>query len=290
MVMNPSSEIIKRKSILSPLNDWLDQGYWQLRSTKVGALAGLLWLASLACPALINYGGDIYGCLVLLIGWITLSGFLVAWAANIFFLWALWRLLKGYGSALLLSWIAVICSVDTIRFADIRGYDNINSSDLYGFGLGALIWFAALLLMGIAASFRALEMAHQDKAVARPLKYARWSSVCAMFALLALLIVGAVHQGMYQRRMAAPAEREFLARAIFKLGTVCTTPDIEPQTTIRLSGPVELITDDKNVTALYYGSLLQWGVPVVRYKGVDYSLRDHDESSSVVISPPIGEV
>ena len=42
----------------------------------------------------------------------------------------------------------------------------------------------------------------------------------------------------------------------------------EPQTTIRLSGPVELITDDKNVTALYYGSLLQWGVPVVRYKGV----------------------
>src|SRR5437763_414918 len=77
MAMNPSSEIIKRKSILSPLNDWLDQGYWQLRSTKVGALAGLLWLASLACPALINYGGDIYGYLVLLIGWITLSGFLV---------------------------------------------------------------------------------------------------------------------------------------------------------------------------------------------------------------------
>ena len=54
----------------------------------------------------------------------------------------------------------------------------------------------------------ALEMAHQDKAVARPLKFARWSSVCAMFALLALLIVGAVHQGMYQRRIAAPAERE----------------------------------------------------------------------------------
>jgi hypothetical protein len=261
---------------------------WRLPSMWLTAVAALLWVASLPTGALIGYGADMTGWAIFLTGWSQLVSSFVAWFANVFFLWALVRVLKGSTSGVFIAWIAVLLSADTYRVTLLPSNGSSDVTYLYGYGVGALLWFCALFVMAIASSVRLVELeVSRNRPRSISVTGARASAVVLGLAL-AFLLAGTVYICRSQRAVAAPAEHQYLARALFKRGAVCTIPDIQPRRVIRLGGPLELVRESSGTEGLTPESLLQWGIPVVRENGVDHSLREPSDFSTLVLTPASG--
>jgi hypothetical protein len=274
------------------LREWwasqTESSQWKLPSMWLALLAGLLWVASLPSAALIGYGADMTGWAIFLTGWSQIVSSIVAWFANVFFLWAFVRVVKGSTSGVLIAWIAVLLSADTYRVTMLPSNGNGDVTYLYGYGIGALLWFCSLLLMGIASSLRLAELEVSRKRPGSASVVGARISGALMGVGLVALVGGTVYASKVQRDVAAPAEHQYLARALFKRGHVCTTPDIQARKVIRLNGPLELIRISARNDGLTPETLLQWGIPVVREHGVDHSFREPSDYSTLVLTPAEG--
>ena len=257
-----------------------------LVSNRLAKLAFLLWLASLLLPGLVFYTEKPLGLNFLLVGWAGPLALNFAWYANPLFLFATKKLITSRRSTTGSSIVATVLAADAFLFWELPLDEGGATTDLYGYGLGFLLWLAAILVLLAASGIRVMEL--EDTPLG--FRHLRREPMVRNSALILGIVVGSfAFWGIKDRLEAGETERRFLKDVVFKLGPVCSVPDIKPQGQIALQGPLEIIRNDGYSTPLASPEdLLAWGVPRVRRKGYDYYLREPDNHSSIVAVPAKG--
>ncbi len=200
-------------------------------STRIATFAAALWAVSLFLPALVGNGGrGLSGMPILMLGWLGLN---LAWFSNVFFLWALLRITRGRRPALSLAWIAILLSLDTWRVWRVPVDEGGTSIMVKGYGWGVVLWISALLLLGIAAGLRNVELARELSAqqgrdgepesepegeFAPPPNPGRAgaTSVRILGAVLLLFVLGTTTAAIWQRAVAPPEQRHTFHLIFFK--------------------------------------------------------------------------
>lgn len=230
-----------------------------------------LWALSLAFPVFFS-GEEILwvGFSVLLIGWEPmLFALCFAWLANLFFLYAFFKVVNGkpvYWSIL----IALLLSSDSLRFHSMLMVTSID-----GYGWGFLLWFLAIFVLVIANGFIV-----SDREEGYYDNYRRWMKRMAIcLATVAVTIVPFYLVHDYWRGNAE--EKAILLEGmkkglVFKPRPVCTEP--VPSLSSPLitgKGPVAVrfahpVKNNEGFDEGFYvpfkdvERLLSWGIPSVR--------------------------
>lgn len=261
-------------------------------ASRLAYAAFALWLLSLPLVGIARYAveGGMRGYEILLTGWLSPLVLNFAWYANVFFLYAFVQIIKGRlatKSALL----ACILSIDTFRYADIPSLGGGGGDMVYGYGWGAILWFLAMSVILIAAGIRFRE-SHSEAS-------GKFSvgMLLKPVGILTLLIVICASLGWaaYDHIKANTHERKKLAGLAFKRHSVCSIP--EPQVksaTKTFSGVLEFVPPSNDahgysISDINVKTLLDWGVPVVRAFGYDYTLFSSGERVLMTSSPASGE-
>jgi MFS family permease len=234
-------------------------------------IAVALWAASLAFVAIALYADQrkVYGAEVLALGWLALVGFNFAWLANPLFLLGALRLLLGK-SAGGLTILAGLVSLDTFRVNAYPLNEGGATSQVYGYGWGAVLWFLSFTILIVAAGTRWLELSQPGKTDDSEGTWLRKVGFGAFVAVLALVAYVAVTD----RANANMKERQRLSELAFKRGAVCDLEDL------LLATPISNFSGLLEAKGAQYGSLahplsgplelLKWGVPAVRIGNRDY--------------------
>jgi len=243
-------------------------------SRKLAAVALLLWIGSLCFTGLATYDEQhsLSGAEILAMGWLGPLALNFAWYANVFFLLALAFLLLGTGTVTLLPVLAAFVSLDTFRFDSLPLNEAGASTPIYGIGVGALLWFLAILATLFASAYRASEVGGSTNGVAVRAK--RQPTFIAASIALAVLLGGSSFLAVLDRIRANELEAQRLQHVVFKRGSICAVA--EPVAAYVLAPQLELQLPDHGNYSPYPFSgplqLLEWGVPVVRMDSVDYSV------------------
>ena len=243
-----------------------------LSARALTVLAIVLWGSSLAFVALALYAGErkVYGAEVLATGWLALLGLHVAWFANPLFLLSAVRLLLGK-SAVTLSILAAVASLDTVRFKTYLLDEGGATTQVYGYGWGAVLWFLSLAVTLAAAGTRQVEL---NRAAGSDSKAGEWLRPLGFTTLLVVVLL-AGYLAISDRLKANPREQQRLANLAFKRESVCKVEDMTLGNSIpKLQGPLELQIDSAYSSLAYPldspTELLKWGVPAVRVGQRDY--------------------
>ena len=174
--------------------------------------------------------------------------------------------------------LAVLFSLQTITFNDfyrLSGGIEGSSGEIFGYGLGFILWVSSILITLIAVSQKNEEFTDSSpriKVIAKRIKY---------IGILLLLFTLASTAFLYYQdnKYANSSDKEKLKVALFKRTKICSSePKVESSKT---TGIIEVIqpTTDYDIEAkkaIYMFNsplkLLEWGVPIVRMNGMDYSL------------------
>lgn len=125
---------------------------------KLAFAALALWCFSLLLTSFILSGHErVSGLGVLITGWLSPLVYNYAWFANVFFVYGFFRILEGK-APVVAAFAAVILSLDTVRFDTYILNEGGASSQIYGYGWGAVLWFLALSVFLIAVGVRCSEL------------------------------------------------------------------------------------------------------------------------------------
>lgn len=257
------------------------------RTLTVGAL--VLWCGSLAFTALVLYAKQqrLPAIEVLAFGWLSPLALNFAWFANPVFVVACLRLMQGK-SAVTLSILAVVLSLDTFRFTTYLLDEGGATTPVYGYGWGAALWFSSFAVLLAAAGTRQIETRLRTRIT--PSR----SELLRPFGLVyCVVIAGTIaYFAASDRARANSVEKQRLAGLAFKRGPVCS---VEPQ---KVSNPIrelgggalELKVSDGVYRSLAHPlnrpmELLSWGVPTVRVGGRDYSLEATEDGPLLTSLP-----
>jgi len=239
----------------------------QFTAAQIGKTALVLWACSLALVGIVPYYTEesLRGITILYSGWLGLLLLNFAWIANLLFAFSVGALLSGHVPRRMAIW-TVVLSLDTFRLSSYPLNEGGASTPVYGYGWGAVLWLSAMFLLLAAVGAKRRERG-EERDWLQPAGVGLLTLWCLLVAVLAI----------YGRVVANPTEARRLENLAFKRGKVCAAEDpvvAVPITT--LAGPVEL---KRSSSAGFFGHdllqvkpLLDWGIPVVRFEGVDYSL------------------
>ena len=253
-------------------------------SRALSLLAIALWLASLTQPALIlsQSGANpdfVSGAEVLGTGWLGLGVFTAGWFANLPFLFAAPMVLFGASRPWKIAIFGLLLALDTFRLQSLPGGGG---GSVYGYGLGAALWFAAFGVLLLAVVWRSLEVKGRAS-------FSAATRAPAVLATVALLAIGTGIYGIHAYRAidrASARESRFLPSGSVKVGKVCTDAIAAPTTRLRLDGPLEVIGSSYPLGSPQ--RLLAWGIPVVRKQGFDFALSDAADINSIYWKPADG--
>lgn len=252
-------------------------------SKLIAGIAFCLWFTSLFLVGFVDQGVSPWlGAQIFELGWLGLVVICAAWYANPVFLLSILILATNAKAPRLLAVAAVLLALDTFRFANMP--PNPNAPNIYAYGTGAVLWFAALLMVMIAAGVRHVEQRDGHltfgKYCTDPL-----AALGSIFLCIGAVLV--VHWINDDRTDASASELRYLSLAPIKRGPVCKEFVAEPQESIFLDGPLELQGDVYPLSSPNH--LLALGIPTVRSAGYDYSLINKDARGRIVVIPSIGE-
>lgn len=253
-------------------------------SRALTMIAIALWLFSLSQPALIIDNGNIkpsiwIGASVLATGWMGIGLFTAGWYANLPFLIAVNSLLFRSESPWKSVFIGILLALDTFRLKSLPGGGR---ADVYAYGTGVALWFAAFGLLLLAAAWRSAEQ-NGYRSISATLR-----SRTVLLALAVLSCSSALY-GVYAYRTTqyiGVTESEFLPVGSVKALKVCSTAIAVPKTKIELKGPLEISGNAYPLDAP--ATLLGWGIPIVRKDGFDYALYDSTDINSIYWKPASG--
>jgi len=254
-------------------------------ANKIALLAGGLWFLSLFFNALILYNDNSYlGFAILLNGW---QGPLVgnfAWFANLFFVYAFLKQISGRKIASISSAIALVLSLDVMRFHEIVLSAAPTSSPVYGYGIGFVLWFASIWLLYLSVGLRKMGLPEKKNENA-----GKGDCLIAAFGL-ALFLIFILSKAATDRIYGNKPENKILAKhnIVFKRGTICGNEIQVPKYKINLTGPLELIGDvDEYPFDLEY--VLNWGVPKVRVGNYDFFFTGTEGSYTITTERKSGK-
>ncbi len=286
-------------------------------SRKISSIAIWLWSISIFLPGLVYYGQksvlfdshNTLGLAIFLIGWVGILATYVAWYANMFWFVAISRLRQGTRSAITPAAIAALLSLDTFRVDCITGGGPCET--VYGVGIGAIIWMAAIFLTMLAASVREIETGQDllnrfesldsvKKKFYTFLAIARNTDHAWSFYLSMVLLVGiagsSIALGTYDRVVGNADEQDMLKMGVvFKRSAVCDQAP-KPIRKIQVNGVLEVVTSMySDVLSKDPAAYLQLGVPVVRSVTLresvpqDWYLENPNDARTMKSRPVAGE-
>ncbi|WP_263264157.1 hypothetical protein [Pseudomonas sp. RIT-PI-S] len=244
----------------------------------------MLWFISLTLPVFIDADSHVtYGAQLLAKGWLGPLILQFAWYANPLFFLSLLRK-QTSGGGVLSAVLALVLSLNALTFGTGLGGD----SDVYGYGWGYFLWFMALSLMLAAAGTARSSDSRLSPPEAGGLLGLAGLVLCGLIGTVAAAVSLHQHQG------ANSAEQTRLAKVAVKNGQVCRAElaqVVQPLTSV--AGPVEvtqvlLPTSRPGYAASGLFDLLDWGVPVLRYKGRDYFYIRSAEENMLASIPATG--
>ncbi len=259
------------------------------RSIVLATLALLIWIASLVAIGMTFHNGfRLHGYKILVIGWQGPLQGAFAWFANPLFLFSmLWLYVRER------AWVAVIGSLlafavalDTFRFDALRLNANANETSVYGFGLGAVLWFVAMAVAIVAAGTYLKE----ERIRRRQTAWTADGLRCLGVALAVIVAMTSLRLYLLDRRHPNDAEREYLKDVVFRMGQVCTAePEGIAEPLRALQGPLEVVVGlSSGLGHGWADSLLKWGAPAIRVEGRDYWAETRDGERVVVSVPSEG--
>ena len=129
-------------------------------STEIARISLLLWVVSLALPAIYPYSDSnndpIYGYFIFLFGWIMAGEGMFPWFANIFLLFGNFKLILSKSTTLISSFFALLCLLELIRFCyyPTFQYPLQNMQKDFNFGIGAYLWMLSIVIFSFASFIR----------------------------------------------------------------------------------------------------------------------------------------
>lgn len=236
----------------------------------------MLWLSALPLPALTLYASNSHltGLQILGEGWLGPVVLNFAWFANISFLVATKKLGLGEGSATISAAAALILALDTFRFERVPTDEGGGSIAVYGYGWGAILWLASMVVIVLAAGVREVELSAAKKP-SSPVwgEFLRMMAILALVTLLGLTSFFAITDRMHPNLV----EHARLASVAFKRGPVCTLEGPVPSAILPLTGPLEVVNQGLVHPFDNAPRLLDWGIPVVRMNTLDYFFVEVDD-------------
>lgn len=245
------------------------------RTNTLLGLALVLWGVSLALTGLVLYADQrhIGGAEILVSGWLSPLALNFAWFANPVFIWVVLRVQAGK-NATGLTLLTVLLSLDAMRLSYVPLDAAGGSTQVYGYGWGLVLWFMAMAAMVAAAGTRKVELRMESKASAGIDEWLRPLGL----ALCVVVPAAAAYLAFQDRKIANAIELTRLSGVAFKRGPVCgaSEPSVL-QPLGQIAGVVELKLSTGSAYASAYPferirRLLDWGIPIVRFVGRDFSL------------------
>lgn len=270
-----------------------------LHSKYLAIIAFLAWFASLWSIALVSYTGDvIHGNEILFLGWILIFDGNVAWYANPLLLIILFSLIFHDPKSLILKRIniamffTIAFALNTLTLSTFYPMSQTKLvSPLYGYGLGFILWCISILISLIAVSKKnqAVTDHQQSKNIAKAIEYIGWFTIIFM-------IFGSFYLHYEDNKYANSFDKERLQTAIFKRIKICSCePKIKSTKSIGIIEVIQPTTDydiDARKTIYMFNSplkLLEWGVPIVRINGMDYSLKKQSNETLLTATRASGQ-
>ncbi len=252
-------------------------------SKVIACVALVFWLFSLALVVFATPSSPepnlIRGIEVLLTGWVaTVTFYTIAWCANPLFLLTILRILgRRKTSPIGFAVLSVLVAMDTFRFAKAHVPSAGYMPDVYAYGWGCFMWFAALLLAVIASGVRHSELVNSDVRLKlllkNPVVFGGTISLLLSTSFVLYRIVDDING-------ASQSDLRYLSSAPIKNGQVCKLKVAPAKTTHIIDGPLEF---RGNTSFTTWVQLLALGVPTVRIGGTDFSLADKNDMNSVVV-------
>lgn len=259
-----------------------------INSKTVALAASLVWAASLIFPSITLYRGEYHGALILLLGWLSGS---YAWFANLFIGYAFFRIIVSAKSAPLISIvIASLLSLDTFNLTSIITDEGGGRSYVYGYGLGAILWFVSICMYWVATALRVKEIDDLGPVAS----FAQRTFLAIGAILLTVTVSGSLIFGILDRDGANASERKRLENTAVKKGPVCKIENYQPsQPTYKLNGTLAVSGDGGDMGYYFWKSpldFLDWGVSTVRVGDVDYAYANSNQNRIIVGVPAAGGV
>ncbi len=263
--------------------------FYSLSGHKISKIALIFWFISLSLPGLILYSDQqiLWGFSILMSGWLGPFVLNISWYANLFFLYAIFSLVVRSKPATKTSIIAIVLAVSTFTLNRILLNEGGATTPVYGYGLGAIFWFIAMFLILIASDIMSYELARKNnKNVIKKYKGVN---------LLMLFIASTTCLYLYDRIAGNVAEQSRLgfATVIFKRGFICPLEGPIIRNKISLRYPLEVEFERRVYPFGSPEKLLEWGIPVVRFRGDDYfytNVNGENVVTSKIASGPVSAV
>ncbi|MDT3718305.1 hypothetical protein [Pseudomonas oryzihabitans] len=252
-------------------------------------LAVLCWTASLFLPALGSSPEKLFsGKDLLAIGWMALLTGNLAWLANLWFLWAVVRVLRQR-SASLLALLALGCALDTWRLTRYWVNEGGTTAQVYGYGWGAVLWLLSMTLL-LAASGGVPGSSNKSSLT---LHRIRWFKPTGLL-LSAAVIISTGTLSTLQHNSSSKFEQERLRGYAFKRSPVCSVEVAAvPSPLTAFTGPLELDIASTQLYSPYPFILLEdmllWGVPSIRSGGRDFRLLSMGKEVLLMSTPAQGD-
>lgn len=210
-------------------------------------------------------------------GWLSPLALNLAWYANPFFIYAVFKIINGkapYIPAL----IALVLALDTFRFGLLPSGSGYGYP-VYGYGWGAILWLLAIFLLQFSIYIKKQGLDGQKINGTSIRSYLFLPSGISILVIL-LCFYFAVHD----RAVANDAELAKLRNIAFKRGKVCEAPPPVAMFPIRnFSGALEIVINGPTLYAKYpfaqTKDILEWGVPVVRIANTEFTLEKISQDS-----------
>jgi hypothetical protein len=212
-------------------------------------------------------------------GWLGMWFTTPAWCANLAFFYGARMLLCGPNSPLKTSILALALSLDTFRVQSLPGGGRW---EIYGYGLGAALWFTAFGVLLTAVAWRSAELRGFSSARLALRTPAVFSALAVIAITSSIYVTSAVRTVQH----VSLSESEFLPAGAIKRGRICDAVVSSPSTRILLDGPLEISGRADAIDAPT--TLLAWGIPVVRKGGYDFALNDSSDINSIYWRTAIG--
>ena len=253
----------------------------KILSISLTSASLLIWVSSLSLVCISTYSEryQLTGIDILFYGWLGPLGGVFAWYANVFFAFAVFRLLVGKKVAFS-PLVAMFLSLDTFRYKNYLINEGGASVPVYGYGWGAILWFLSFSVLLFAAGIR---LSEDDSS---------YKGMCVIaIVFTAVFVAVTTHFYFQDRNMANSSEMKKLNGIVFKRVAVCQQADPVVQIPMeKLTEPLEVVVDAKMAKSLFENvrNYILWGVQTVRFDGYDYSCIDTEEGKVLTVVPESG--